>query len=73
MSEVILIADDEKEIADLVALYLENDAFRIVKCYDGAMAMEMVENERLDLAILDIMLPGASGLDICLKISERHN
>ena len=55
MSEVILIADDEKEIADLVALYLENEGFRIVKCYDGAMAMEMVENERLDLAILDIM------------------
>ena len=73
MSEVILIADDEKEIADLVALYLENEGFRIVKCYDGAMAMEMVENERLDLAILDIMLPGASGLDICRKIRERHN
>ena len=59
MSEVILVADDEKEIADLVALYLENEGYRAVKCYDGTQAMDIVEKERLDLAILDIMLPGA--------------
>ena len=73
MSEVILVADDEKEIADLVALYLENEGYRAVKCYDGTQAMDIVEKERLDLAILDIMLPGASGLDICRRIRERHN
>ena len=73
MSEVILVADDEKEIADLVALYLENEGFQVLKCYDGALAMEIVEQERLDLAVLDIMLPGASGLDICRKIREKHN
>ena len=73
MSEVILVADDEKEIADLVALYLENEGYQAVKCYDGTQAMDIVEKERLDLAILDIMLPGASGLDICRRIRERHN
>ena len=73
MSEVILVADDEKEIADLVALYLENEGYQAVKCYDGIQAMDIVEKERLDLAILDIMLPGASGLDICRRIRERHN
>lgn len=73
MSEVILVADDEKEIADLVALYLENEGFQVLKCYDGALAMEIVEQERLDLAVLDIMLPGASGLEICRRIREKHN
>lgn len=73
MSEVILVADDEKEIADLVALYLENEGYRAVKCYDGTQAMDIVEKERPDLAILDIMLPGASGLDICRRIRESHN
>ena len=73
MSEVILVADDEKEIADLVALYLENEGYQVIKCYDGAQAMDIVEKERPDLAILDIMLPGASGLDICRRIRESHN
>lgn len=73
MSEVILVADDEKEIADLVALYLENEGYQVIKCYDGAQAMDIVEKERPDLAILDIMLPGANGLDICRRIRESHN
>ena len=73
MSEMILVADDEKEIADLVALYLENEGFQVIKCYDGTQAMKIVERERLDLAVLDIMLPGASGLDICRRIREKHN
>ena len=73
MDEKILIADDEREIADLVELYLGNEGFRVLKCYDGAEAMKVVETEQLDLAILDIMLPGASGLEICRRIREKHN
>lgn len=73
MSEVILVADDEKEIADLVALYLENEGYQVVKSYDGIQAMEIVESRQFDLALLDIMMPGASGLDICRKIRENHN
>ena len=73
MGEIILVADDEKEIADLVALYLENEGFEVVKCYDGTQAMELVERERVDLAVLDIMMPGAGGLEICRKIREKHN
>ncbi len=72
MNEVILVADDEKEIADLVALYLENEGYQVIKSYDGAQAMEIAESRQPDLAILDIMLPGASGLDICRKIRESH-
>ena len=73
MNEVILVADDEKEIADLVALYLENEGYQVVKSYDGTQAMEIVESRQFDLALLDIMMPGASGLDICRKIRENHN
>ncbi len=74
MKEKILIADDEKEIADLVELYLGNEDFRVLKFYDGAEALRAAEEESdLDLAVLDIMMPGVSGLEICRKIRERHN
>ena len=73
MDEKILIADDEQEIADLVELYLKNEGFQVLKCYDGTAAMKAAETEVPDLAILDIMLPGASGLEICRRIREKHN
>ena len=73
MDEKILVADDEKEIADLVELYLKNEGFRVQKCYDGTEALRAAEQEQYDLAGLDIMLPGASGLEICRRIREKHN
>lgn len=72
MEDSILIVDDEKEIADLVALYLENEGFRVVKCYDGEEALRHIREEKFDLAILDIMLPGVSGLEICRRIREKY-
>lgn len=72
MEESILIVDDEKEIADLVALYLENEGFRVTKYYDGREALQYIREEKPDLAILDIMLPGISGLELCRKIRENH-
>ena len=72
MEESILIVEDEKEIADLVALYLENEGFRVTKCHDGEAAMAYIGKEKPDLAILDIMLPGVGGLEICRKIRESH-
>ena len=73
MTEKILIAEDEKEIADLVALYLENEGFEVIKCYDGTEAMGAALSDQLELAILDIMLPGVNGLEICRRIREKHN
>ncbi len=72
MREKILVVDDEKEIADLVTLYLENEGFQVYKCYSGPDAIKCISQERLDLAILDIMLPGISGLEIYRKIRESH-
>ncbi len=72
MSENILIVDDEKEIADLVALYLRNEGYEVFLCYSGNDALKVIAKERLDLAILDVMLPDISGFDLCTKIRENH-
>lgn len=72
MSDKILIVDDEKEIADLVALYLENENFTVFKFYTAEEALACIQRETLDLAILDIMLPGTDGLQICRKIREKY-
>lgn len=73
MSPNILIVDDETEIADLVALYLENENFHVLKCHTAGEAMHYIKNEKLDLAILDIMLPDMSGLKLCQEIRRCHN
>ena len=72
MEERILIVDDEKEIADLVALYLENEGFGVVKCYTDGEVLQCIREEKFDLAILDIMLPEISGLEICRRIREKY-
>lgn len=69
----VIVVDDEKEIADLVELYLKNDGFEVYKFYTGNEALQCVETEDIDLAILDIMLPDISGLEICQKIRESYN
>lgn len=71
MKEQILIADDEKEIADLLEIYLKNDGYVVYKCCNGRDALSYIEHTQLDLAILDIMLPDIDGLKLCQKIRER--
>ena len=73
MNEKILVVDDELEIGELVSLYLENEGFRVFKCSNGLEAIQIIDNEKLDLAILDVMLPDLSGMEICRKIRESHN
>ena len=68
MEARILIVDDEKEIADLVELFLTNEGFQVYKYYTGAEAMECIQTTTLDLAILDVMLPDMDGFTICQKI-----
>ena len=57
MNEKILVVDDEKELADLVEVYLKNDGYTVYKFYNGKAALKCIESVELDLAILDIMLP----------------
>lgn len=72
MSEKILIVDDEHDIADLLEVYLKNENYTVYKYYSAMEALECIEREELDLAILDIMLPGVDGFSICQKIRERY-
>ena len=76
MSETIgiLVVDDEKEIADLLEIYLVNDGYEV---YKAGMAMEglriLRENKDIQLAIVDIMMPGMNGIEMCKKIREFSN
>ena len=72
MGARILVVDDEREIADLVEVYLKNENFEVFKYCCAGDALKCIEEEPLDLAILDVMLPDGSGLDLCRKIRERH-
>ena len=73
MSEKILIVDDEKEITDLITLYLQNENYIVFPFYDPIEACKLAETEDLDLAILDVMMPKMDGFKLCQKIREQHN
>lgn len=68
----ILVVDDEKEIVDLLELYLKNEGWDIVKCFDGSSALEEIHAQRFDLAILDVMLPDIDGFALCSEIRKNH-
>ena len=72
MQEHILIVDDEKEIADLLEIYLKNDGYQVHKCYNGKEALSCIEHTKLDLAIIDVMLTDSDGFSICHKIREQY-
>lgn len=71
MSENILVVDDEREIADLLEIYLKNENYNVYKFHNGTDALRCVEETDIDLAILDIMLPDIDGFHICQKLRER--
>ena len=66
----ILIVDDETAIADLVEVYLKNEGYTVHKFYNGADALDCVQRQHLDMAILDVMLPDMDGFTLCQRIRE---
>ena len=68
----IMIVDDEREIADVIELYLRNDQYTIYKYFTGKDALTCLENVKIDLAILDVMLPDIDGFTILKKIREKY-
>ena len=72
MLEKILVVDDEKEIADLIEVYLQNENMDVYKFYSGEEALVCIGSTDFDLAILDIMLPDISGLSICQMIRSKE-
>ncbi len=68
----ILVLDDEKEIADLVELYLKNDGFNVFTCYSSKDALNIIKKAKLDLAILDVMVDKTNGFDILKEIRNQN-
>lgn len=67
----VLIADDDLEIVNLIADSLEDEGFEVYKAHNGVEAVEYVANQEFSLIILDIMMPGMDGLEVCRKIREK--
>jgi DNA-binding response OmpR family regulator len=67
----ILIVEDEAEIADVVRQYLERDGYRVVVCGDGGQALVEYGRLRPDLILLDVLLPGADGYEVCRRIRAQ--
>lgn len=68
----ILVVDDEKEIADLVELYLKNENYTVYKYYSAKEVLDSINNLDVDLAILDVMMPEIDGFMLCNKIRKKY-
>ncbi|HVO66975.1 MAG TPA: response regulator [Syntrophales bacterium] len=71
MTKKILVIDDEKGIVDLITYNLEKEGFDTIRAYDGESALELVKTKKPDLVILDLLLPGIRGLEVC-KFIRRN-
>ena len=67
----ILVLDDEKEIADLVEVYLKNENYNVFKYYNSDEAIQCINSQKLDFAILDIMIKDINGFEICKMIRDK--
>ena len=68
----ILLVEDEIDVLDAITEYLEREGYAVTRAVDGAEALRRVENERPDLVLLDLGLPGLSGLDVLRRLREDH-
>ncbi len=73
MSQTILVVDDDRKTVDIVKLYLEKNNYRVLVAYDGLEAVQVAIKKQPDLVVLDLMLPGMDGLEVCrtLQVETR--
>ncbi len=71
--QTILVCDDDKEIVDAIDIYLTGEGYRVLKAYDGTEALEILDEEQVDLMILDVMMPGLDGIRTTLKVRENSS
>ncbi|HWI47308.1 MAG TPA: response regulator transcription factor [Rummeliibacillus sp.] len=68
--ETILIVDDEKEIRNLIAIYLKNEGYEVLEASDGEEGLSLLKKHKVHLIILDIMMPNVDGIEMCMKVRE---
>ncbi len=73
MKRSILVVDDEKKIVDIVKAYLERERYHVLVAYDGEDALDMAREQQPDLLVLDLMLPGISGWDVCRILRKESD
>lgn len=69
----VLVADDDKEIRDVIEIYLKNEGVTVLKAKDGMEALEIINKHQIHLIILDIMMPKMDGISATYKIREKKN
>ncbi len=72
-SKRILVVDDDTKTVELVKLYLNRDGYRVLTAYDGAEALRLARESRPDLIVLDLMLPGIDGLEVCRTLRDESD
>lgn len=74
MSQInVLVVDDEKEIAELVEIYLVSDGYKVFKANNAQEGLDILAKEEIHMVLLDIMMPGMDGLEMCKRIRETNN
>jgi len=73
MSDVILVVDDEQRIIDLAKMYLEQDGYRVMSATDGVNALWTILEDKPNLVVLDLMLPGMDGLEVCRRVRTESD
>jgi len=71
MAREVLAVDDDKKIVNLVSLYLRSEGFQVTEAFDGPTALDLALKNPYDLIILDLMLPGIDGIDICRTLRTQ--
>jgi DNA-binding response OmpR family regulator len=72
-SSTVLLVDDEESVQKLLAYPLEREGFRVVQARDGEEALQRFEEERVDLVVLDVMLPKVDGLEVCKRLRSQSS
>ncbi len=72
-TRTILVVDDDVKTVELVKLYLNRDGYKVITSYDGLDALNLARKSHPDLIVLDLMLPGCNGLEICRQLKDESD
>ena len=71
--QTILVCDDDKQIVEAISIFLTGEGFNVLKAYDGYDVLDIMQDNKVDLLIIDVMMPGLDGVHTVLKIRETSS